>query len=218
MAENEQNVHRLPGLSEDTQTCGLIIKKPKVKQNSAFNEGSGDASGDHVFKVPDVPSIPSTKKVSLLGLDTLAAKKRKLDADRADDSNSRRYRRYESPAPDTPSFPSDKSKEFRHDKYRSDSKRGLTSSTKKHHSSHKEDERRGDRRTVDASPWEKSGSETPRSYSQYENSTRRSGWEDNDDSGYGGSTSRNSRDSRHKSSWDTPSPAGLKEFFILNVD
>ena len=202
--DDDDNIHRLPGLNEDAQNGGLIIRKPKIKQNSAFKESSNGESDDHVFKVPDIPTI---KKESLLGLDALAAKKRKLDTQSLDDQNSRTYRRYHSPAPDTPSFPGDKSKEFRHEKYRVDNPRGLKSSTKKQSSSYKnEDRRRRDRSRGSASPWETTGSETPRSYSQYE-STKRSGWEDNEDSGYGGS-SIGSRDSRHKSSWDTPSPSG----------
>ena len=61
MTEFDPSVHCLSA-NEDDQPVGLIIKKP--------------AESEHVFKVP-------TARVSLLGLDKLAAEKRKRQQNEA---------------------------------------------------------------------------------------------------------------------------------------
>ena len=221
---DDDNVDCLPGLDEGAQIGGLILKKPKQKSLFSEKDSQSSENGDHKFKVPEIPAPKITG--SLLGLDVLAARKRKLDSEKKEnsDSNDRVYRRHESPAPDTPSFPSEKSRDFRNDHGSKEysSKRGLASSSKKQHGKdrNKDRERRksdkndrdhhskSDRdRNPYASPWESSkGSETPVYQATPDGHSgkrdTRQPWEDDDDSGYGGSSKGTKR-----SSWDTPSPA-----------
>ena len=178
-SDDSEQLDCLPGIDEGTQCGGLILKKPK--QNSLFTDDKSEVVTEHKFKVPDVPPPKVTK--SLLGLDVLAAKKRKLDSEKREQQREsekeRNYRRHESPAPDTPSFPSEKSRDFRSEQSSKDHRRGLASSSAKHRdhdsrgnrksrgSSDKDETRRSqksghDERDPYASPWESnSGADTP---------------------------------------------------------
>ncbi|KAJ7312208.1 hypothetical protein JRQ81_006590 [Phrynocephalus forsythii] len=66
-AAEEASLHRLEGLSPESQVGGLVLLKPKSKKAAA----SAGEEEQHVFKVPPLP------RASLLGLDLLAAQKRR---------------------------------------------------------------------------------------------------------------------------------------------
>ena len=72
--DDDPSLHRLEG-SSGNEKGGLIIKKKSV----------ADGAGSHTFKVPAIPA----PKTSLLGLDRLAALKRKTAEEEKDYKKSR---------------------------------------------------------------------------------------------------------------------------------
>jgi len=147
MTEFDPSVHCLSA-NEDDQPVGLILKKP--------------SESEHVFKVP-------TARISLLGLDKLAAEKRKRQQNEAkpasvekksrseeyDDSvrisfgrSGRKERNYRATASETPSHPGGVSSEALkriHERQEHSKGKGVFASS----SSQQRKESRGDRRHDD---------------------------------------------------------------------
>ena len=177
MTEFDPSVHCLSA-NEDDQPVGLIIKKP--------------AESEHVFKVP-------TARVSLLGLDKLAAEKRKRQQDEAkhtsvekkprteeyDDTtrisfgrSGRKERNYRTTANETPSHPGGVSSEALkriHERQEHNKSKGVVASS----SSQQKKGSRGDRRdNNDHKSDRRDHRHTTSSHRRDERSSNRDEWEE----------------------------------------
>lgn len=176
MEEEDSDIHRLEGSDNANQAFGLILKKEKFA-----------GQDQHVFKKP-----------SLLGLDKLAAEKKKENEQRKGEKKSR-DRHYRPARVETPSYTGGVSESYKVKVKTREEKRKReslnASSNKKWNSKYNDRDRKSSRRNTserrryDNSPVvtrkDQDGLQTP----------SRTGWEEDD--GY----------SSTRRSWESPSPA-----------
>uniref|UniRef100_A0A670INN1 Pre-mRNA-splicing factor ATP-dependent RNA helicase PRP16 n=1 Tax=Podarcis muralis TaxID=64176 RepID=A0A670INN1_PODMU len=193
------SLHRLEGLEPETQVGGLLIKKKSA------------AEEQHVFKIP-------APRTSLLGLDLLAAQKRREREEKdngAEDRKSSRKdspllslsRHYRSARVETPSHTGGVSEEFwerSRQRERERREHGVYASSKEEkerkrdHGREREHDRKRDREASSerSSSSRKNEPESPRNRPKDAATPSRSSWEE-DDSGY---------NSSRRSQWESPSP------------
>ena len=180
---------RLEGVDPSTQQGGLIVKK-----TASDSKGS---SFENVFKKP-----------SVLGLDKLAAEKRKASGDHSHSHREEKSRHYRRSANDTPSHPGGVSQAFI-EKNRRDKDRGMyVASSSKYRRDHEYERDRDEydrRRNRDR--YHNDGHSSRREHDRYsrndihtpsyhpKDTPGRSGWDDED---------RPPTSSRRGNDWDTP--------------